>query len=198
MPVTLLPHLNKEELNILLDIAKSAINEYITNKPVTIPDTESLPHKLREPAGCFVTLEVDGELQGCLGSIYPSSNYSLAEEVARKARSSCCEDTRFPPLEAQQLSALTVEVSVLSIPKPKSCSSQQELEEFLSQNKIGLILSEGHRRAVFLPQVWEKLPNPHEFIRHLKLKGGWRADYWSENIKVETFVVSSVEGAYHE
>ncbi|MDG3087893.1 AmmeMemoRadiSam system protein A [Vibrio hannami] len=196
MSVTLLPHLNNKELNILLDIARTAIQEYIANKEASRPAPTELPDKLREPAGCFVTLEVNGELQGCLGSIYPSSYHSLAEEVARKARSSCFEDTRFPPLESQQLNALTIEVSVLSIPKQQHFSSQAELEYFLANNKCGLIFSEKYRRSVFLPQVWDKLPNPKEFIRHLKLKGGWKSDYWSEELKVETFVVSSVEGKY--
>ena len=101
------------------------------------------------------------------------------------------------PLTEDQLAQLTVEVSVLSKPEVLAVGSEQELIDFLANNKVGVILSDHHNQALFLPQVWEQLKSPRDFIRHLKSKAGWNAAYWSPSMEVKTFTVTSIKGKYY-
>ena len=181
------------ELSELLNIARKAIADYF-NGVRAMPQTHLYDAKLLEPAACFVTLEVGGELQGCLGCI--EAMHPLVNEVYNKARSAAYQDHRFLPLRESQLNDLTVEVSVLSKPQELTVISEQELETYLESNRVGLILSDSSHRALFLPQVWEQLSSPKDFIRHLKIKGGWSSTYWSPSIQVETFVVTSKKDKY--
>ena len=101
------------------------------------------------------------------------------------------------PLVEEQLDGLVVEVSVLTQPEDLDVDSEQALIDYLENNKVGVILSDNHQQALFLPQVWEKLPKPEDFIRQLKLKAGWNSVYWSPSMKVQTFDVNSISGKYH-
>jgi len=138
---------------------------------------------------------VNGQLQGCLGSTVAYS--PLVLEVHNKARASAYEDRRFMPLTEDQLDDLTIEISVLSEPQTVDIESEEALIEFLSSHKVGVILSNANEQALFLPQVWKQLPKPQQFVRQLKLKAGWNAAYWSPNITVKTFTVSSLKGKYN-
>ncbi|ABZ75523.1 AMMECR1 domain protein [Shewanella halifaxensis HAW-EB4] len=138
--------------------------------------------------GCFVTLTLDGELKGCIGHI--ESDRPITELLPALATSSAFNDRRFPPLVESQLNSLRIELSLLSEMQGVEVNEQAELQRYLKGNSLGLVLSEGDRRAVFLPQVWQQLPEPKEFIEALKAKGGWDRDYWSSNMKVEVFSVT--------
>ncbi|PSW05736.1 AmmeMemoRadiSam system protein A [Photobacterium lipolyticum] len=186
--------LSKGELTQLLDIAREAIRGHLSNGEIKAPQLDLYSKKLLEPAACFVTLEVNGELQGCLGTI--AAHSPLVLEVHNKARASAYQDHRFMPLTKDQLDKLTIEVSVLSEPERLEVNSEQELLDYLADNKVGVILTKNHKQALFLPQVWEKLPKPIDFIRQLKVKAGWNAAYWSADMVVSTFTVSSIKGKY--
>ncbi|MCW8331192.1 AmmeMemoRadiSam system protein A [Photobacterium sp. SDRW27] len=194
MSVTSFQNLNKGELTQLLDIAREAIRGHFSNDLPQPPQLDLYGKKLLRPGASFVTLEVNGQLQGCLGST--SANAPLVLDVHNKARASAYQDRRFMPLTEDQLDHLTIEVSVLSEPEPLLVGSEQELIDYLTENKVGVILSDHHNQALFLPQVWEQLKAPKDFIRHLKLKAGWNAVYWSESMEVKTFTVTSIKGKY--
>lgn len=194
MSVTSFQNLNKGELTQLLDIARDAIRGHFSEEGPRPPQQDLYGKKLQQPGACFVTLEVNGQLQGCLGSVIARSPLIL--EVHNKARASAYQDRRFMPLTEDQLDDLSIEVSVLSDPKRLDVSSEQELLDYLANNKVGVILSDNYMQALFLPQVWEQLPEPGDFIRHLKIKAGWNATYWSPSMEVKTFTVTSIKGKY--
>ena len=194
MSVTSYQNLNKGELTQLLDIAREAIRGHFSEELPRPPQLDLYGKKLLQPGACFVTLEVDGQLQGCLGSV--SANSPLVLEVHNKARASAYQDHRFMPLTEEQLDQLMIEISVLSEPEVLAVDSEQALIEYLENNKVGVVLSDNHSQALFLPQVWEQLKSPKEFIRHLKSKAGWNAVYWSPSMEVKTFTVTSIKGKY--
>ncbi|MGF1727772.1 AmmeMemoRadiSam system protein A [Photobacterium nomapromontoriensis] len=194
MSVTSYQTLNKGELTQLLDVARDAIRSHFSDRVPQPPRLDLYGKKLLRPGACFVTLKVAGELQGCLGTTVAHS--PLVLDVHNKARSSAYQDRRFMPLTEEQLDTLTIEISVLSPPAPLAVSSEQELLDYLQKNKVGVILSDNHHEALFLPQVWQQLPKPMEFIRHLKAKAGWNSTYWSPTLTVQTFTVNSISGKY--
>jgi len=125
---------------------------------------------LRAPAACFVTLTLEGQLRGCIGTL--SADAPLCEAVVRYAERAAFDDPRFPPLSAREWPRLEVEVSVLSASTPLHAASEAELLAQLRPGEHGLTIERGTRRATFLPQVWANLPQPADFLRQLKRKAG--------------------------
>ena len=131
---------------------------------------------LKQPRACFVTLTKDGQLRGCIGSIFPEE--PLAEAVIRRARSAATEDQRFARVKPEELAKLEVEVSVLTFPKRLKYATPEELLDKLRPNVEGVVLSMGGRQAVYLPQVWEQIPDKVQFLSHLAEKAGLENSAW--------------------
>jgi AmmeMemoRadiSam system protein A len=125
-----------------------------------------------------VTLTVGGELRGCIGNIFPER--PLAEDVIQNARNAALHDPRFSPVTADELGKIEVEVSVLSVPAKLQFSSPEDLLQKLRPQQDGVVLTVRGRRATFLPQVWEQLPDANDFLRHLSSKAGLSADAWRQ------------------
>ncbi len=177
--------LSKAELSELVEVARRAIREALLGEPFLY--SPSSP-KLEEKAGAFVTLEKEGSLRGCIGYIEPIKPLWVA--VRENAVNAAFNDPRFPPLQREELPKLDVEVSVLTPPEPFPYRDSEELLSFLERERPGVILSYGPRRAVFLPQVWEDLPEPEEFLDQLSLKAGLSPMLWREGkANVEIFRV---------
>ncbi|MDW6004541.1 AmmeMemoRadiSam system protein A [Vibrio mangrovi] len=181
---------NPDEMAQLWQIARDAICGLFTDAETSPPQLDQYPARLTRPGACFVTLEVNGQLQGCLGSLV--AHTPLVLDVYQKARASACEDQRFAPLTSSQLDALSIEVSVLSEPELLEVRSEEALLAYLAEHRVGVILSDQMHRGVFLPQVWESLPEPADFVSHLKRKAGWRSDDWPPGIEVRVFTVTSI------
>jgi len=194
MSVTSSQTLTKTNFASLLQVARQAISDYLADGIAKPPSLNNYPAPLREFGACFVTLTVAGELQGCLGTL--EARTPLVLEVYNKAFASSHQDHRFTPLIAEQLGQLCIEISVLTKPVPLTLGAETDLYHYLSQHKCGVILSDAGRRAVFLPQVWQQLPTPEQFIAHLKQKAGWHTEYWSDTMQVSTFEVESEEAHY--
>jgi len=174
--------LNKEHQQRLLDLAKSSIQHGLqTGRPLKVNLAE-YPDELTIPRATFVTLRKQGQLRGCIGML--EAIRPLAEDVAENAYSAAFKDSRFPALKANELSELEIHLSILTPAEPVLFTTEQDLVTQLQPGIDGLILQEGRRRGTFLPSVWEQLPNPEQFLRHLKQKAGLAPDYWSENIKI--------------
>ncbi|MGZ8153158.1 MAG: AmmeMemoRadiSam system protein A [Methylovulum sp.] len=172
--------LTKEQQQRLLDIAKSSIEQGLqTGKPLKI-DLADFPPDLTERRATFVTLRKDQQLRGCIGIL--EAVRPLVEDIAENAFSAAFKDSRFPPLGRDEVDALDIHLSILTPAEPITQTSEEDLLTQLQPGIDGLILEEGRRRATFLPSVWEQLPRPKEFLRHLKQKAGLPADYWSKNI----------------
>jgi len=147
---------------------------------------------LQEPGACFVTLTRWGELRGCVGSV--RAYRPLFDDVWLNARASAFHDTRFPPVERDELAEIAIEVSLLSQPVPMpSFAREEEAVAALRPGVDGLILEAGAHRGTFLPQVWEQLPDPTEFLAHLKRKAGLAPGFWSPDVELQRYAVTKWE-----
>jgi AmmeMemoRadiSam system protein A len=142
---------------------------------------------LREPGATFITLRWRGSLRGCVGSI--QAYRPLFEDVWRNARASAFHDTRFPPLEPWEYPDLSVEVSLLSPPEPVACSCEEEALALLRPGVDGVILEYQRCRGTFLPQVWEQLPEPRDFLYQLQRKAGLRPGFWAPEVRISRYTV---------
>ena len=163
---------------LLLKTARGAIRAELEQQPAAEALMPGVPEALLEKRGCFVTLTLQGELRGCIGSIEPIS--PLMSAVAVNARNAAFRDPRFPPLRDDELERVNIEVSVLSAPVPVACRRPDELKAFLQPGVHGVILTKGWHGATFLPQVWAQLPDPELFLSRLCRKAGISASAWKE------------------
>lgn len=174
--------LTKVNQQRLLDLAKNSIQHGLqAGRPIKI-NLDDYPAELTEPCATFVTLQKNHQLRGCIGML--EAVRPLAEDIAENAFSAAFKDSRFPPLTADELDDLDIHLSILTPAEPVSFSSEQDLLAQLRPGIDGLILEEGYRRGTFLPSVWESLPEPKQFLQHLKQKAGLPSDYWSQNIRI--------------
>ena len=142
---------------------------------------------LDRPGATFVTLMQDGELRGCIGSLEPRR--ALSVDVGANAIAAAFRDPRFPPLAAREFPPTSVEVSLLSPQEALAFADEDEFVRQLRRGVDGIVLSHGHHRATFLPQVWETLPEPRQFVAALKRKAGLREDFWSSDVEVARYTV---------
>jgi len=172
----------------LVDLAWASIRHGLeTGAPAGAPpDTsEGRPGVLGRPGAVFVTLNRHGNLRGCIGSVIAWR--PLAEDVVDNAFKSAFKDPRFPPLRPEEMDGLTLSLSVLTPPIPMVFQDQEHMLAQLRPRVDGLIIEDGGRRALFLPSVWEQLPDKHQFLAHLKAKAGMAADHWSPGFKASRF-----------
>jgi AmmeMemoRadiSam system protein A len=168
----------------LLALARHAIGQRLGVDGVT----PELPDWLDAPGATFVTLTQQGRLRGCIGSL--QAYRALHEDVAENAVTAALRDPRFPPLPAQELAFTRIEVSLLSALTALDFDSQADALEQLRPGTDGVVLSYGDRRGTFLPQVWEALPEPEEFLAQLKRKAGLPAGFWDDAIRLERYSVT--------
>ncbi|MBK6395455.1 MAG: AmmeMemoRadiSam system protein A [Betaproteobacteria bacterium] len=158
------------------------------------PEARVRPHAaLDRPGATFVTLKQDGELRGCIGSL--EAHRLLAIDVRRNALAAAFSDPRFAPLVAPELAVTTVEVSLLSPASRVEVADEEDLLARLEPGVDGIVLELGRRRATFLPQVWESLPDPRDFIGALKRKAGMPANFWSAEMRVSRYTVAKWQQA---
>lgn len=177
--------LTKAQQNRLLALARQSIAHGLqTGRPLPV-DLNDYPAELSQARATFVTLQRRGQLRGCIGML--EAVRPLAEDVAENAFAAAFRDRRFPPLAADELADLDVHISVLSPAEAMNFDSEQALIAQLRPGIDGVILQERGRRGTFLPSVWDELPDPTEFLRHLKQKAGLPAAYWSDTIQASRY-----------
>ncbi len=181
--------LSPEERATLLEVARSSIVAGLEHDRRYAPEASAYRPRLQEHKGCFVTLHLNGELRGCVGTL--RARGPLVVEVSQAAHSAAFHDPRFPPLEERELAKLDIHISVLSALEPMQFDSEPNLLAQLRPGVDGLVLSDGGRLGTFLPAVWEKFPEPAVFFAHLRTKAGLAPDYWSDTIKVERYSTES-------
>ena len=171
--------LTEKEKEILLQVARSAITAAVSALALPNIDVNKQPDLLRENGASFVTLTLEGRLRGCIGTM--EAYQPLIVDVQEHAVAAAMSDYRFSPVRPEELSSIRVEISRLT---PLSALPYQGSDQLLAALRIGVdgvLLSAGNRRATFLPQVWEQLPHPEEFLSQLCLKMGAAADYWKDH-----------------
>lgn len=142
---------------------------------------------LAEHGASFVTLRRRGELRGCIGTLH--ARRPLGEDVEHNARAAAFADPRFAPLARHEFDSIRVEVSILSRPAPLEVAGESELIARLQPHVDGVVLELDELRSTFLPQVWESLPDPRQFLAQLKRKAGLPADYWSDELRISRYTV---------
>jgi len=143
---------------------------------------------LHEPGATFVTLTRHGQLRGCIGSL--EAQRPLRDDVRANAVAAAFRDPRFPPLSEDEFPDTRVEVSLLSPQTPIEFEDEADALRQLQPGIDGVVLEYGMRRGTFLPQVWEQLPRPQDFLAHLKAKAGLPADFWDKGIALSRYSVT--------
>ena len=184
------------EKQILLKTARQAIEMTLRGQKYPPIDLEELPSALREPGACFVTLTIAGQLRGCVGSI--EATRTLINDVRDRAIGAAFGDPRFPSLTASELEVVVIEISTLTKPEPLLYDTPDDLVKKLRVGIDGVILTGDMRRATFLPQVWEKLPDPDLFLSRLCLKMGLAGDSWRyQKLEVDIYQVEKFTEQNH-
>ena len=169
----------------MLQLARQSIEHGLAHgSPATIELQQCDPF-LQQPGACFVTLEINQQLRGCIGSL--EARRPLAQDLLENGYAAAFRDPRFPSLAQQEYPSTTIKLSLLPPAEPMQFNSEAELIRQLLPGMDGLILQEGHRRGTFLPSVWEQLPDPQLFLNQLKQKAGLPADYWSDTLTIERY-----------
>jgi hypothetical protein len=174
---------------LLTSLARGAIASHLGGPPPARPAGEPW---LEERRACFVSLHRRGELRGCVGATEPRA--TLFEELCHCARAAAFEDARFEPVTAAELPALDLEVSVLSPLEPMAASDEAEALAALRPGVDGLMLEEAGRRAVFIPAMWEQLPDRRDFLKHLRRKAGL-PPRWQPGTRLHRFTAERYQEA---
>lgn len=167
----------------LLKLARNAIAGHFGQPATATPDLPAL----HDNAATFVTLTQGGRLRGCIGSL--NAHRPLAQDVRENALAAALRDPRFAPLGADELARTRVEVSLLTPAEPMDFVDEADALAQLQPGIDGVIFSAGGRRSTFLPQVWAQLPEPAQFMAHLKQKAGLPADYWGADVRLARYRV---------
>lgn len=173
---------------IILSIAKTTIeNSFDYENTLDIKSlTNEYPY-LKEDGATFVTLKLDGNLRGCIGSLIATR--PLIEDIISNAYAAAFKDPRFPKLSKEEFQNISIEVSVLTPPLIVEYSNLDDLKEKVVPFVDGIILSLGSHQATFLPQVWKELPDFDSFFARLLQKANLPLDSFKLHPKVYKYQV---------
>ena len=176
---------------MLLAVARDSIRQGLTvGQPLSV-DLNDYASELRERRASFVTINLEEQLRGCIGHL--QAIQALVQDVAENAFAAAFRDPRFPPLRTEEFPLLAVHISVLSPAEPMTFSSETDLIDQLRPGIDGLILEDGVARGTFLPSVWDSLPDPRDFLAHLKHKAGLPGNHWSPDLKIYRYQTESFD-----
>lgn len=180
-----MPH-SESDRQILLAIARESIRYGLKHGKALPVSIDEYP-QFAEDGACFVTLQIHQQLRGCIGTL--EARQPLLVDIAKNAYSAAFRDPRFPRLEENEFEQLEIHISILNPPEPFPVTGEADLLQQLRPGIDGLILEDSYHRATFLPSVWESLPEPRQFLEHLRLKAGLPAGYWSDTIRFRRYTV---------
>jgi len=170
---------------VLIALARQAIADRLGLRSTTPESTAA--DWLQRTAATFVTLTMHGALRGCIGTL--EAYRPLIDDVQANAVAAAFHDPRFPALRADEFGVVGVEVSLLSAMQPLPVADEFEACASIRPGVDGVVLEYGSHKGTFLPQVWEQLPEPAQFMAHLKLKAGLPADFWHPGVRLFTYQV---------
>jgi len=176
---------NKKELIIL---AREAIKSKLEKRNLKID--ERINKNFNEKRACFVTLTLNGELKGCIGTL--TARQELWKDIVENAINAAFFDSRFYPLTKDEFEKIKIEISILTPPKKIEYADEEDLKN--KTYKKGVIIKKDHNSATYLPQVWEQLPEKEDFLSSLCLKAGLSSSVWKkEKLDVWVYDVEKVE-----
>jgi AmmeMemoRadiSam system protein A len=175
----------------ILKLARDALKVAAERGDLPPINLNSLPAALRELGASFVTLTKDDALRGCIGTL--EAKLPLAEDIRQHAVAAALHDYRFPALQADEVDDIRIEVSILTAPELLDYKDADELLQLLRPMIDGVIITDGIRRATFLPQVWERIPSTTHFLSMLCEKASLPSDAWRKaNLQVFVYQVETV------
>lgn len=174
-------------INTALNSIKSGLNSGVL--PQIRPN--DYPPVFMEQGACFVTLETFSQLRGCIGSVI--AKRAFIEDLTTNAFNAAFEDPRFVPLSSDELENLKISVSLLSSPKEIFFDSEEDLLNKITPYKDGLIIKDNLYQAVYLPSVWQQLPDKREFLNSLKMKAGLDKNHFSKTFKAYNFTTEYIQ-----
>jgi AmmeMemoRadiSam system protein A len=184
--------LSEDEGKNLLEVARKTIKNRLFNVGEPQSDWKDIPEIFQKRLGNFVTINIEGNLRGCIGHILP--RLPLIEGIKENAINAAFKDPRFPPLTKGEFDRIDIEISILTPPQELPYSDAEDLLRKLRPGIDGVIMKKGFYEATFLPQVWEQLPKKEDFLSHLCLKAGLPADSWkTDKLQVSTYQVQAFE-----
>lgn len=185
-------HLDPAEQKQLLEIARESLTLSVQGKALPELNLQDLSQALQADGASFVTLTESGQLRGCIGAL--EAYQPLAQDVQEHAMAAALEDYRFPQVRPDELPLIEIEVSVLT---PKVLLDYDDAEDLLRKLRPGVdgvVLQDGFRKATFLPQVWDQLPQPEQFLAHLCQKMGASSNLWQrKHLTVFTYQVQEFQ-----
>jgi len=179
---------------LMLKLAREAIADQLGRElSGSAVDQDQLKNDIfKAQRATFVTLSLEGQLRGCIGSLTAAE--PVAINVKKNAVNAAFHDPRFSPLSAEEFDRVSIDVSILSEPVPLVYSDADDLLAKLRPAVDGVIIRKGAASATFLPQVWEQLPAPQDFLGHLCLKAGLSSKDWrGGDLEVLTYRVQHFE-----
>ena len=180
--------MKKEVQEKLMELARNVIAAKLGVEDEKFSPDDFNDEIYQEDRGVFVTLEIKGQLKGCIGNIEPE--FPLWEAVMRNALNSAFDDPRFSQLTAEEFKNIDIEISVLTVPKELEFNSSKDLLSKLRVGKDGVILGKGMYKATFLPQVWDEIADKEQFLLTLCMKAGLSPDAWKDDdIEVSIYEV---------
>jgi len=156
-----------------------------------IPVCEKTPAVFDEFGASFVTIEKNGALRGCIGSII--AHRPLIEDLVKNSQSSAFSDPRFQPLKKEEFESLSINVSLLSEPEQMHFENEKDLLAQIKPFIDGIIIKERGYQAVYLPSVWEQLPEKVMFLNSLKVKAGLSENYFSQTFEAYRFTTEYIK-----
>lgn len=174
----------------VIEVCKTSILAGLNNE--STPKIEIPPEVFNELGACFVTLEKHGDLRGCIGSII--AHRPLINDLVKNAQSSAFSDSRFHPLRSEEFEELSIDVSLLSAPEKMEFKNEADLLEQIRPFVDGIIIKDGGYQAVYLPSVWEQLPEKKLFLDSLKIKAGLTPKHFSPTFEAFRYTTEYIKG----
>ena len=174
--------------NFVVETCKKSILSGLHQK---IPQCENTPAVFNQAGACFVTLEKNGDLRGCIGSIL--AHRPLIEDLVKNAQNSAFSDPRFQPLKKDEFKDLSIDVSLLSEPEKMNFENETDLLAQIKPFVDGLIIKDRNHQSVYLPSVWEQLPDKVTFLNSLKIKAGLTPKYFSSTFEAYRFTTEYIK-----
>jgi AmmeMemoRadiSam system protein A len=194
------------EPELILAIARGAVGECFGGTPMQI----SARPWLDVPAATFVSIHHHArrdvghmrphdrgrseQLHGCIGSVEPRRR--LVDDLRHNAVLAAFHDSRTRALRSDEFDLVRFSVSILGPHRPLLFRDEAHARAQLRPRVDGVILAWHGHRGLFLPKVWESLPEPAAFLDNLKRKAGLSVDFWAPDIELERFEVLEFDEPY--
>ncbi|MFC1780504.1 AmmeMemoRadiSam system protein A [Patescibacteria group bacterium] len=182
-------NLSKKDKQFLLKLSRSALEHIFKTNEELVPNDSDIPEKFKVKAATFVTLTIDSKLRGCIGKLIPQKQLYI--DIVENTYNAAFSDPRFPQLTKDESDKVKIEISILDKPKKLEYENTSKLLKKLSKGKPGVIIQHGLYSATFLPQVWDDIKTPEQFLSQLCQKAGLEKEAWKDqNLEIQTYKVT--------